>query len=170
MAVQIARSLRGAPRSVAAASGLDRLEVEARIPLDADADEAPRVEFDRGVDSVLDFLWGEPATRIIAAATQNRGSGTGEPSVRYVQRGTVAGDDISLRGDAFRGSGLELMGSGIGSVAIRELLAGARELLMETNKAGLDAPVPTLPLAAVGEAWAGSSEVRYVLCPAVAAK
>ena len=41
---------------VAAASGLDRLEVEARIPLDADADEALRVEFDRGVDSVLDFL------------------------------------------------------------------------------------------------------------------
>lgn len=77
--------------------------------------------------------------------TQIRGSGTGEPRVRYVQLGTVAGDDISLRGDAVRGSGLELMGSGIGRVAIRELLAGARELLMETNKAGLDAPVTTLP-------------------------
>ncbi|AGA09541.1 hypothetical protein C770_GR4pC0832 (plasmid) [Sinorhizobium meliloti GR4] len=75
--------------------------------------------FDRGVDSVLDFLWGEPATRIIAAATQNGGSGTGEPRVRYVQLVTVAGDDISLRGVAFQGSGLELMGSGIGSVAIR---------------------------------------------------
>lgn len=125
-----------------------------------------RAEFDRGVDVVLDFIWGEPASRVIAAATKNRGSRLGEPRVRYVQLGTVAGDEISLRGDAFRGSGLELMGSGIGSVAIRELLAGARELLTETNKAGFDAPVTTLPLTAVADAWAGPSDVRYILSPA----
>jgi NADPH:quinone reductase-like Zn-dependent oxidoreductase len=171
MAVQVARHF-GANRIIAVGRSrerLDRLEVEARIALDA-ADEALRAEFDRGVDVVLDFIWGEPASRVIAAATKNRGSGMGEPRVRYVQLGTVAGDEISLRGDAFRGSGLELMGSGIGSVAIRDLLAGARELLTETNKAGFDAPVTTLPLTAVGEAWAGSSNVRYVLCPTLDAK
>lgn len=169
MAVQIARYF-GAGRIIAVGRSrerLDRLEVEARIALDDVADEALSTEFDRGVDVVLDFLWGEPASRVIAAATKNRGSRMGEPRVRYVQLGTVAGDEIPLRGDTFRGSALELMGSGIGSVAIRELLAGARELLTETNKAGFDASVTTLPLTAVGEAWADSSDVRYVLCPAL---
>jgi len=37
--------------------------------------------------------------------------------------------EIALRGDALRSSRLELLGSGIGSVPVRDLLAGARELL-----------------------------------------
>ncbi len=168
MAVQIARHF-GADRVIAVGrnkTALDRLDVETRIALGDRADEALRSEFDRGVDVVLDFLWGEPASRVIAAATKNRGSRMGEPRVRYVQLGTVAGDETSLRGDSLRSSGLELMGSGIGSVAIRELLAGARELLTETNKAGFDAPVTTLPLTAVADAWTGPSDVRYILSPA----
>jgi NADPH:quinone reductase-like Zn-dependent oxidoreductase len=167
MAVQIARHF-GAHRVIAVGRNkttLDRLNVESRIALDDGAEEALRAEFDRGVDVVLDFLWGEPASRVIAAATENRGSRMGEPRVRYVQLGTVSGDEISLRGDSFRSSGLELMGSGIGSVAIRELLAGARELLTETNKAGFDAPVTTLPLTAIADAWTGPSDVRFILSP-----
>lgn len=168
MAVQIARHF-GASRIIAVGRNkekLDRLDAEAKIALDDAADAALRAEFDKGVDVVLDFLWGEPATRVIAAATKNRGARGGEPRVRYVQLGTVAGNEIPLRGDAFRSSGLELMGSGIGSVAISELLAGARELLAETSKAGFDAPVTTLPLTAVAEAWNGSADIRYILSPA----
>lgn len=168
MAVQIARHF-GAHRVIAVGRNkttLDRLDVESRIALDDRADEALRAEFDRGVDVVLDFLWGEPAARVIAAATINRGARNGEPRVRYVQLGTAAGDEISIRGDAFRSSGLELIGSGIGSVAIRELLAGARELLSETNSAGFNAPVTTLPLMAVADAWTGPSDIRYILSPA----
>jgi hypothetical protein len=131
-----------------------------------DADKALRAEFDRGVDIVLDFIWGPPASRVIAAATKDRGSRNGEKRVRYVQLGTLAGDEISLRGDAFRSSGLELLGSGIGSVAVSELLAGAGELIAATTKAGFDAPVKMLPLTAVAEAWAGPPDVRYILSPA----
>jgi NADPH:quinone reductase-like Zn-dependent oxidoreductase len=166
MAVQIARHF-GARRIIAVGRNPDRLSelpVEAAIPLDAAADAALRAEFDRGVDVVLDFLWGEPASRVIAAATNHRGSRTGEPRLRYVQLGTMAGPEISLRGDALRSSGLELLGSGIGSVAVRELLAGAGELIGATLEAGFDMPVTTLPLAAVAEAWADASNTRYVLC------
>ena len=168
MAVQVARHF-GASRIVAVGRSrekLDRLDVEAKIPLDDAADEALRVQFDRGVDIVLDFIWGGPASRVIAAATKNRGSRNGEPRLRYVQIGTAAGDEIPLRGDALRSSGLELLGSGIGSVAVRELLAGAGELIAATTRAGFDTPVTTLPLTAVAEAWAGSPEVRYILSPA----
>jgi NADPH:quinone reductase-like Zn-dependent oxidoreductase len=168
MAVQIARHF-GAHRIIAVGRSrerLSRLKAEARISLDDDADAALRAEFDRGVDVVLDFVWGEPATRVIAAATKNRGSRTGEPRVRYVQLGTMAGNEISIRGDAFRSSGLELMGSGIGSVSIKELLTGARELLTTISTAGFDAPVTTLPLTAVTEAWTRPSDVRYIISPA----
>ena len=168
MAVQIARYF-GASRVIGVGrrrEKLDQLDVDVRVPLDDAADEALRAEFDRGVDVVLDFVWGAPASRVIAAATKNRGSGAGEPRGRYVHLGTVAGDEIALRGDAFRSSGLELLGSGIGSVAVRDLLAGAGELLAATVQAGFDASVTTLPLTAVAEAWGGSPDVRYVLSPA----
>jgi NADPH:quinone reductase-like Zn-dependent oxidoreductase len=169
MAVQIARHF-GAAKVIAVGRNrakLDRLAADVRISLDdAGADHALRAEFDQGVDVILDFLWGAPATRVIAAATKNRGSRNGEPRLRYVQLGTSAGDEISIRGDSFRGSGLELIGSGIGSVAISELLAGARELLSAAPKASFDAPVTTLPLAAVSEAWVGPADIRYILSPA----
>lgn len=168
MAVQIARHF-GAKRIIAVGRSrerLDRLEAEARITLDAGGDTALREEFDRGVDIVLDFVWGDPASRVIAAATGNRGGRTGEPRVRYVQLGTIAGSEISLRGDALRSSGLELLGSGIGSVSIRDLLEGARELLTATGSSGFHAPVTTLPLTSIAEAWNGRPDVRYVLSPA----
>lgn len=169
MAVQIARHF-GAKKIIAVGRNrekLNQLAADVQISLDdAGADSALRAEFDHGVDVVLDFLWGAPAIRVIAAATKNCGSRTGEPKVRYVQLGTSAGDEIPMRGDSFRSSGLELIGSGIGSVAISELLAGARELLSEAHKAGFDAPVTTLPLTAVSEAWAGPANIRYILSPA----
>lgn len=168
MAVQIARHF-GANRVVGVGRSrerLDRIALDVGIALDEDADAALRAEFDRGVDVVLDFLWGEPAARIIDAATRNRGSRTGEPRLRYVQLGTMAGEQVSLRGDAFRSTGLELIGSGIGSVAVGELLAGAGELLTTAGSAGFDAPVAALPLTDVAEAWNGPADLRYVLCPA----
>lgn len=168
MATQIARYF-GAERVIAVGRNQDRLnqlDAEVRITLDDAADDALRAEFDRGVDVVLDFVWGAPASRIIAAATRKRGSPGGEPRLRYVQLGTVAGDEIALRGDSLRSSGLELIGSGIGSVAIRDLLNGAQELLSVAGQAGFHTPVTALPLEQVADAWAGPMDTRYVLLPA----
>lgn len=167
MAVQIARHL-GARRIVGVGRNrvkLDRLELDKRITLDAGDNDALEAEFALGVDVVLDFLWGEPGARIISAATRNRGARTGKPRLRYVQLGTVAGDSIALRGDALRSSGLELLGSGIGSVALSELVVGAGELLSLADRAKFDAAAEALPLTAVADAWNGAVDVRYILCP-----
>jgi NADPH:quinone reductase-like Zn-dependent oxidoreductase len=167
MALQIARRF-GAGKVTAVGRDkmkLDRLEADVKIALDDDADAALRAQFDKGVDVVLDFVWGEPASRVLRAATKDRGSRAGEPRLRYVQLGTMAGDEIPLRGDMFRSSGLELIGSGIGSVSVRELLAGAGELLMTASSAGFVTPFKSLPLAAVAEAWSGDADVRYILVP-----
>lgn len=167
MAVQVARHL-GAARVVAVGRNrarLDDVDASARIVLDDAADQALRTEFDRGIDVVLDFVWGAPASRIIHAATANRGARSGEPRLRYVQLGTVAGDEIALRGDSLRSSGLELLGSGIGSVAMGELLAGAGELLSVAPAAGFDPPFASVALDQVGDAWGGDPAVRYIIRP-----
>ena len=167
MALQVARYL-GAGRIVAVGRGTARLreaDADVRIALDDDADPALRAEFDRGVDIVLDFLWGEPASRLLRAAAGDRGSRAGEPRLRYVQLGTAAGAEIPLRGDMLRGSGLELIGSGIGSVPFKELLAGAGELLAAAPAAGFEPPFTSVPLDHLAEAWEGRSDIRYVIRP-----
>lgn len=167
MALQIAQHL-GAGKVIAVgrdATKLDRLGADVKIALDDSADAGLRAQFDQGVDVVLDFVWGVPASRVLHAATRDRGSRTGEPRLRYVQLGTIAGDEIPLRGDMFRSTGLELIGSGIGSVSVAELVAGANELLTIAPSAGFHAPFKSLPLQAVAEAWEGDPDVRYILTP-----
>jgi NADPH:quinone reductase-like Zn-dependent oxidoreductase len=167
MAVQNARHF-GASKVIAVGrdeTRLERLDADVRIALDDDADKALRAEFDQGVDVVLDFVWGEPASRVLRAATQGRGSRSGEPRLRYVQLGTMAGDEIPVRGDMLRSTGLELIGSGIGSVAVEELLAGAGELLTAAATADFDVPFTSLPLRAVADAWHGAPDVRHILTP-----
>lgn len=68
------------------AARLDSLDAEVKIPLDDEADQALRAQFDQGVDVVLDFTWGELAVRTLRAATKDRGSRTGEPRIRYLSR------------------------------------------------------------------------------------
>lgn len=136
-----------------------------KICLGDEGDAALRAEFDQGVDIVLDFIWGEPASRILKAAATGRGSPMGEPRLRYVQLGALAGTEIPLRADMLRSSGLELMGSGIGSVAIKELLAGGNELLGAASAAGFTPPFASVPLDKVTEAWTGDPDVRYIIQP-----
>lgn len=167
MAIQTAKYF-GASRVIAVGrdrSKLERLNADAHIALDDQADRLMRDEFDRGIDVVLDFVWGDPASRALKAATGNRGSGKGEPRLRYVQLGTMAGDEVAIRGDMLRSTGLELIGSGIGSVAIADLLAGAGELLFAASAAGFNTPFTSLPLHAVNQAWQDDSKTRYVIVP-----
>lgn len=167
MAIQTARHF-GASRVVAIGRNkakLDQMDADVRIALDEHADRALRDQFDRGVDVVLDFVWGGPALRVLRAATRDRGSRAGEPRLRYVQLGTVAGDEVPIRGDMLRSTGLELLGSGIGSVAVSELLAGAGELLDAAPAAGFHAPFRSLPLDAVADAWNEPTDVRCLLAP-----
>jgi NADPH:quinone reductase-like Zn-dependent oxidoreductase len=167
MAVQVARHL-GAEKVIAVGRNRDRLatlDADVRIALEDGADGALRSEFDRGVDVVLDFVWGEPAMTVLKAAASNRGARTGEPRLRYVQIGNSAGAEIALRADMLRSSGLELLGSGIGSVAVKELLAGAAELLAAACDADFTPTFTSVPLSKVAEVWNDDSGVRYIVQP-----
>jgi hypothetical protein len=137
-----------------------------KTPLDEQADEALRRAFSERVDVVLDYLWGEPGGRIIAAATHGRGSRAGEPRLRYVQIGSIGGETIPLSAHSLRNSGLEILGSGIGSLSMIELGDGAGGLLASLPDGDFDTPVKTVPLPAVEDAWRdGSDDYRLVLRP-----
>ena len=167
MGLQTARYL-GAKRVIAVGRNkekLERLDADVKIAIDEDAERLLLAEFKQGVDVVLDFLWGDPGLQVLKAATQGRGSRTGEPRVRFVQLGTIAGEEIPIRGDMLRSSGLELLGSGIGSVSSGDLLAGAGEMLAAAPSAGFEAPGVGVPLQSVQEAWNGDPNIRYILTP-----
>ncbi|WP_237882386.1 quinone oxidoreductase family protein [Pseudomonas sp. PGPR40] len=166
LAVQIAAYL-GADKIIVTGRSKAKLallpESVEKIPLDEFADEELRRVFSGKVDVVLDYLWGEPASRVIAAATAGRGSRLGESRLRYIQLGSIAGETIPISAHSLRSSGLEILGSGIGSVSIRELVAAAGQLLAAIPAAGFDTPVTTLPLSAVAEAWDDESDNRRIV-------
>ena len=104
-----------------------------------------------GVDVVLDYLWGPSAEQIIIAAAKNGKDGA---RVRYVEIGSLGGETIQLPGQALRATGLELMGSGVGSVAIERLVAGIEEVMRVATPRHFEVKTRAVRLADVERAWA----------------
>ena len=83
-----------------------------------------------------------------------------------LQIGAASGTDITLPGAALRSSALQLMGSGIGSIAQPRILAAIRGVLEAAPAAGFKVSTRVMPLAEVATAWgAGDAESRVVLVP-----
>jgi NADPH2:quinone reductase len=172
LAVQLARHL-GAARVVAtgrnaqALEGLRRYGADRAIALaqePAALAQACAAEFRQGVDVVLDFLWGPSAEALLAAAARATPEGR---RVRYVQIGAMTGADITLPAAALRAAALELMGSGLGSVAPERLLAAIAGVFAWAAAApDVALPLRAMPLADVAAAWARpESRERIVLRP-----
>ncbi len=74
-----------------------------------------------GVQVVLDYLWG-PSAELILKAAAGHGSPEGEPRIRFVQIGSISGNAITLPAQLLRSSGVELLGSGLGSLSAQQIL------------------------------------------------
>ncbi|WP_420963782.1 zinc-binding alcohol dehydrogenase family protein [Brucella sp. IR073] len=171
LALNVARHL-GAGRTIAVVRSADKLEglaADTGIALDApDADTVLKATFDARVDIVLDFVWGSVAERVLTAAMAGRGSPTGEPRRIYMVLGTLGGATVPLSGYGLQSSGLDILGSGIGSVPVRDYLASAGELMAAAQEAGWAPPCEVMPLADIASVWKRSSDVRYIMRPDVA--
>jgi len=170
LAIQIAKHL-GARRVIAtgrngaSVAGLDALGADVLIPLDQPADSltrAFRTEMKNdGVDVVLDYLWGPSAESLIAAAA-GHGSGDAEPRIRFVQIGSLSGGTITLPAGALRSSGLELMGSGLGSVSNERLVNSIGEVMRAFIPKGFKISAEPVPLVQVGKTWGSKTGDRIV--------
>jgi NADPH2:quinone reductase len=174
LAVQVAKRL-GAGRVVAVGrservlAALPGLGADATIgldqPDDAVVEAIARESRDPGIDVVLDFLWGRPAELLVRGITR-RGLLHVAPRVRLVSVGESAGPTIALPSDVLRGSGLEVLGSGGGTVPLARLAELMPAFLADLAAGHYRIAYEPVPLAEVGEAWArAAGGRRLVLVP-----
>lgn len=158
LAVQIAKYL-GAKKVIAtgrnkqALQALQAIGADVVIPLGDDKqamEEAFKQQFALGVDVVVDYLWGQSAELLLIAAAK---AGKEAVPVRFVQVGSVSGEDINLPSAVLRSSAIVLMGSGIGSIPPQRLFKSIGEVLHAAVPGGFDIAVETAPLSAVAENW-----------------
>src|ERR1700733_9520942 len=165
LAVQLAKYL-GAAKVIATGRNEDELEEVRALgadmtipftlgtlhPLGAKRyEEALMREFAKGIDVVVDYLWGESARTIIAAIAKSIEDAT---PVRFVHVGGASGEkSIDLPGAGLRSSPIVLMGSGAKSVRSSALLEAIKSVFRAIIPARLQIVTKTVPLSEVEEYW-----------------
>ena len=172
LAVQIARYL-GAKRVIATGRNVEALEqlmgigADATILLTQSSEELEAAFMKQfageGVDVVLDYVWGKSAEILIVAGAK---AGREAVPIRFIQVGAVSGGNITLPSAALRSSALVLMGSGIGSIALKGMVNAIRDVLQAVVPGKLKIETKAVPLADVEETWnkdSGASRVVFVM-------
>jgi NADPH:quinone reductase-like Zn-dependent oxidoreductase len=117
-----------------------------------------------GVQVVLDFLWG-PSAELILKAAVGHGAPEGEPRIRFVQIGAMSGGTITLPAQVLRSSGVELLGSGLGSLSSHQILQSLRAMFAAASAVQFAIDIEPVPLVQVEEAWTWKEERRIVFIP-----
>lgn len=166
LAVQIAKHL-GASEVIAAGrdqAKLALLDADATVSLEGDFAES-LAAVAKDVDVVIDYLWGAPSVAAMVAIVMNR---TDESKLlTWIEVGSMAGLTAEIPSAALRAARLQLVGSGQGSVATRDILSELGELAAELAKGTFRIDVRPVPLAEVTSAWLthDSGDSRVVLVP-----
>src|SRR6266851_2676082 len=161
LAVQIAKHL-GAERVVAAGRNrrvltrLRDLGADATIALDL-SDQELTAAFSREAgpkrfDVVLDYVWGHPTEVLLEALTRHDVK-IAAARTRLVEIGEMAGPTIALSAAALRSSGLELYGSGGGSVPPQAIFEAFPKIWALATGDKLRIKTESVPLADVERAW-----------------
>ena len=134
---------------------LDSLGADEAIWLEQ-PDEALLAAFRQlDVDIVLDYLWGHSA-QLLLQALAGKTSRT-----RFVQIGSSSGATLSLEAHQLRSSGLELVGSGLGSLSEDEIAGALRQMF--DAAADLRIEVETVDLSEVERAWGATESGRRLV-------
>jgi NADPH:quinone reductase-like Zn-dependent oxidoreductase len=175
LAVQIAKYL-GAGKVIA--TGRNEAELQSLLAAGADVaipftlgelhpggaaayEQALKEEFTKGINVVLDYLWGESAKTVIVAIAKAVEDAT---PVRFVHVGGASGEDkMDLPGAALRSSAIQLMGSGAKSVPLPRLLDCIRRVFEVTVPAKLRIATKVVPLSDIEEAWEAPNKPRIVV-------
>lgn len=117
--------------------------------------------FARGIDVVVDYLWGTTARTIIVAIA--KAIDDARP-VRFVHVGGASGEEeVALPGAALRSSAIQLMGSGVKSIPFPRLLHAIQQVFSIVGTADLKIAVSPMPLASIDEAWNAPAKPRIVI-------
>ncbi len=114
------------------------------------------------VQVVLDYLWGSSAELILKAAAAH-GSPQGEPRIRFVQIGSISANAITLPAQQLRSSGVELIGSGLGSLSAQQIRQSLATMFAAVSKVRFAIDIHAVPLARVEEAWTWKDDGRRMV-------
>jgi NADPH:quinone reductase-like Zn-dependent oxidoreductase len=113
--------------------------------------QALAAEAEKGIDVILDCLWGHPTELLLKALTPHE-LGFAKRRTRLIQVGEMAGATISLPGEALRTSGLEIMGAGAGLTP--EAMGEATQMVWDWLREGkLHLDIVQVPLSDIESAW-----------------
>ena len=175
LAVQLAKYL-GAGKVIA--TGRNESELQELLSLGADViipftlgtlhplgaqhyEQALKETFTKGIDVVIDYLWGESAKTVIVAIAKTLEDAT---PVRFVHVGGASREEeIALPGAALRSSAIQLMGSGIKSVPFAKLLGAIKNVFDAAGAAKLQIATKTMLLSEIEEAWKAPGKPRIVI-------
>lgn len=170
-AVQVAHRL-GAGAIAAVGRHAERMEdlighgATQIVELNGDPDAVTHrlAEAGKDVDIVLDFLWGEPASKALYAIIPNRGRE--EQPLTWIQIGSIAGPESPIPSAALRAVNLRILGSGQGSVRPRAYRNEIETLAKEIHQGTFDTVARRVPLKDVESAWGDTASTeRIVIVP-----
>jgi NADPH2:quinone reductase len=167
LAVQAARHL-GAGRIIAAGRNVEALakeKVDAVIALgepDEAVGEAFRAEAARGIDVVIDYLWGRP-TELLLDALAKGFNPKSTHSTRLVEVGESAGHTITLPGSVLRSVDLKLLGSGFGAARLDSILKAIPQLFELAAAGTFHIDAEAVPLADVEASWSRVEKGRRIV-------
>jgi NADPH:quinone reductase-like Zn-dependent oxidoreductase len=167
LAIQSARVL-GARRVIAAGRNVGALagaDVDAVIALGEPEDavrEALAAEAARGIDVVVDYLWGRP-TELVLEALARGFKAEATHRTRLVEVGASAGSTITLPAATLRSIDLTLVGSGFGAASLERILAAIPTLFAMAAEGRLTIDVEAVPLAEVEAAWSRADQGRRIV-------
>jgi len=161
LAIQIAKHL-GAGR--VGAAGRNRHVIETLPDLGADAtialDQADqeliaafkRESSHKHFDIVLDYVWGHP-TEVLLNALTGHDVMAETDTLRLIEIGEMAGPTISLSAAALRSSGIEIYGSGGGSIPHTAIFDAFPQLWALAASGKLRIDTETVSLVEIESAW-----------------
>lgn len=164
LAVQIAKQL-GAGKIIVTGRNAEKLAALQDLGADAYLAFGENFEHDLmnllsdGVDVVLDYLWGESAEQILRAVAK----ATHGQKVRYVSIGSMSGGEINLPAAVLRASGIEILGSGLRSVSLPDMLQVIRDVFAMSTVVDFIVPTVNYPLADIATAWDQGTSPRVVI-------
>jgi len=167
LAIQSARLL-GARRVIAAGrnvAALSTADVDAVIALGDPEDavrEAFAAECARGVDVIVDYVWGRP-TELLLEALAKGFKATSTHRTRLVEVGASAGPTITLPAATLRSIDLTILGSGFGAASLDEIFAAIPALFSMAAAGKLTVAVEPVPLAQVEQAWTRTESGRRIV-------
>ncbi len=161
LAVQMAKNL-GAGKVIALGrnaevlSQLSQLGADVTISLNQPEPELleaiSRAASNSGIDVIIDYLWGHP-TEMVIAALARQGVTRSAPRVRLIETGQSAGPTISLPASVLSSSGLEISGSGIGTISPERIRKAMPQLIAKVASSNLRIDTEAVPLTEIEAAW-----------------